>query len=115
MQIVGGRKPGRCRGELAPRPRSRYSALMIRHSFQQAQNNLAVVLLFQCKVDEAIAVLRRVLTTSVGYSSETVLFNLATLLELRTEAALPLKLELLRGVIDRGGEGVKSTCLKLAV
>lgn len=101
--------------EVRPVERLLISAL-IAESLLQAQNNLAVVLLFQCKLNEAIEMLKRVLLTSAGYS-ETVLFNLATLHDLRrdSEHALPAKLELLRGVVERGGEGLRGTCLKLAV
>jgi hypothetical protein len=85
--------------------------------FTQTLNNLAVVLLFSSKLPEAITVLTSLLSSnpSLGYSSETVLFNLATLMELRTEAALTAKIELLRGAVEHGGEALRGGCLKLAV
>ncbi|ORY64733.1 hypothetical protein BCR35DRAFT_308627 [Leucosporidium creatinivorum] len=83
----------------------------------EAVNNLSVVLLFSSKLSEAIRVLTTLLSSNPakGYSSETILFNLATLLELRTEQALPAKLELLRGAIEHGGESLRGSCLKLSV
>lgn len=59
--------------------------------------------------------LKVLLTAGSGFASETVLFNLATLLELRTEANLSAKLDLLRGAVRHGGEGLRGSCLKLAV
>lgn len=75
-----------------------------------------MVLLFSSKLSEAIQVLNALLSTnpSLGYSSETVLFNFATLQELRTEQAGPAKVNLLRGAIEYGGESLRGSCLKLA-
>lgn len=77
-------------------------------------NNLAVSLLFQSKLTEAISLLTSLLESNTSaYDDETVLFNLATLRELRTEAALGLKVDVLRKVVMGGGEGLRAGCLKL--
>jgi hypothetical protein len=54
---------------------------------------------------------------TLGYSSPSLLFNLSTLIELRMEpdVAVQAKIELLKGVIQYGGDGVDRGCLKLAV
>lgn len=85
-------------------------------SSAQAVNNLSVVLLFSCKLPEAIRVLTALLSSdpAKGYSSETIIFNLATLLEVRTEQALPAKIELLRSAVGYGGESLRGSCLKLS-
>ncbi|SCV70379.1 BQ2448_1773 [Microbotryum intermedium] len=79
-------------------------------------NNLAVVLLFTSKLNEAINLLGRLFSTKslIAYASETIIFNYATLLELRTDKSMVPKVELLRGVVSGpGGEDMRSTCLKL--
>lgn len=77
-------------------------------------NNLAVSLLFQSKLTEAISLLASLLNSNkTAYDDETVLFNLATLRELRTEAALGLKVDVLRKVVMGGAEGLRAGCLKL--
>ncbi|KAK4055864.1 hypothetical protein OIO90_003120 [Microbotryomycetes sp. JL221] len=82
----------------------------------EARNNLAVVLLFCSRLQDAIQVYYELLNDMPDsvYASETVLFNLATLLELRTEAATASKIRLLKSVAERGVEGLRGGCLKLA-
>lgn len=48
-------------------------------------------------------------------NSEPVLFNLATLHELRTEQAVAAKVGTLKGVAERGGQGLRHGALKLAL
>ena len=50
-----------------------------------------------------------------SFGSEPVLFNVATMLELRTERATHEKIRILRSLAGLGGEDVRAGCLKLAV
>ncbi|KAK4046836.1 hypothetical protein OIV83_005833 [Microbotryomycetes sp. JL201] len=81
----------------------------------EARSNLAVVLLFMSRLQDAIQVYQELIKDmpEAAYASETVLFNLATLLELRTEAATASKIRLLNGVAARGVQGLRAGCLKL--
>ncbi|SGY14753.1 BQ5605_C013g07086 [Microbotryum silenes-dioicae] len=96
----------------------------------EALNNLAVVLLFASRLNEtrlnnlrppdnlaqAINLLAGLFSTkpSTAYASETIIFNYAILLELRTDKSMGAKVELLRGVLSGpGAEDVRSTYLKL--
>ncbi|KAI5477939.1 tetratricopeptide repeat protein 15 [Pseudohyphozyma bogoriensis] len=83
----------------------------------EAINNLAVILLFNAKLPEAITFLQAFLKKypTIGYSSEPAIFNLATLLELRTEQSLSAKIGLLRGVAEWGGEELRPGAVKLAM
>ncbi|KAM0786510.1 hypothetical protein ACM66B_001968 [Microbotryomycetes sp. NB124-2] len=81
----------------------------------ESRSNLAVVLLFMSRLQDAIQVYHELINDlpDAAFASETVLFNLATLLELRTEAATAGKIRLLSGVAERGAEGLRAGCLKL--
>ncbi|KAK4698537.1 trafficking protein particle complex subunit 12, partial [Phenoliferia sp. Uapishka_3] len=85
----------------------------------KAINNLAVVLLFSEKLDEAIALLQTLVLpspTSTAPIEEPIIFNLATLKELRTDMAMAEKVALLRTVVERdGGEALRGSCFKLVV
>lgn len=50
----------------------------------------------------------------LGHHSEPILFNLATLSELRSSDSIGVKVRLLHGVVQHGGEGVAGDSLKLA-
>ncbi|GAA5862239.1 hypothetical protein JCM1840_001689 [Sporobolomyces johnsonii] len=83
----------------------------------EVHNNLAVVLLYSAKLQEAITVLTNLLATYplIAYNDESILFNLSTLLELRTEHAASQKLRLLRSAAEFGGEELPASCFKLAL
>lgn len=73
------------------------------------------MLSFRAKVTEAIKVLSDLLTSErAAFASETVIFNVATIQELRTEAAVARKVDLLRGALQYSGEGLSGACFKLA-
>ncbi|CAE6496621.1 unnamed protein product [Rhizoctonia solani] len=78
-------------------------------------NNLAVVLLACGKLDEAIALLESMLKVSPAsfVAVEPFLYNLATLYELRSNAAADRKRNMLREVAQWGGDGIKTSALKL--
>ncbi|KAB5589824.1 hypothetical protein CTheo_6726 [Ceratobasidium theobromae] len=78
-------------------------------------NNLAVVLLSCGKLDEAIELLEGMLKSSPASFAavEPFLYNLATLYELRSNAALERKRNILREVAQWGGDGLKVGSLKL--
>ncbi|CDO69636.1 hypothetical protein BN946_scf184851.g24 [Trametes cinnabarina] len=81
-----------------------------------AVNNLAVALLNQGRLQEAIQVLESALQTSPAtiVTAEPFLFNLlATLYELRSAAGADKKRELLIEVAKWAGDGLRTTCLKL--
>ncbi|GAA6028780.1 hypothetical protein JCM8097_007391 [Rhodosporidiobolus ruineniae] len=80
-------------------------------------NNLAVVLLYSGKLDEAIALLSGLLSSnpSYAYNDPTVLFNLATLTELRTEQAGAQKIRMLRSAAEFGGQALDAGPFKLAL
>lgn len=104
--------------EVSSRARSPLSALSLsaRATLCKVANNLAVVCLFQCNIDEATQILRDVLSRyPSAYATETVLFNLATLLELRVENSTPGKIDLLRGALQHGGEGLHGGAVKLTM
>lgn len=70
-------------------------------------------LLFLERLDDAIEVLRELARAS---AEEPVLFNLATLMELRTDHAGLEKVDLLKRVVaGTGGEGVRAGCFKLGL
>ncbi|CAE6429027.1 unnamed protein product [Rhizoctonia solani] len=78
-------------------------------------NNLAVVLLSCGKLDEAIELLETMLKASPAsfVAVEPFLYNLATLYELRSNAAVDRKRNMLREVAQWGGDGIKTGALKL--
>ncbi|KAJ1306582.1 hypothetical protein OPQ81_007582 [Rhizoctonia solani] len=78
-------------------------------------NNLAVVLLSCGKLDEAIRLLESMLKASPAsfVSVEPFLYNLATLYELRSNAAVDRKRNMLREVAQWAGDGIKTGALKL--
>ncbi|CAE6369073.1 unnamed protein product [Rhizoctonia solani] len=81
----------------------------------QVINNLAVVLLACGKLDEAIGLLESMLKSSPAsfVAVESFLYNLATLYELRSNAAVDRKRNMLREVAQWGGDGIKTSALKL--
>ncbi|GAA6059979.1 hypothetical protein JCM10212_001328 [Sporobolomyces blumeae] len=83
----------------------------------ELSNNLAVVLLYLARLDEAIEVLQTLLITQpvAAYSNETVLFNLTTLVELRSEDSMRFKVGLLRSAAEVGGQELPSSCFKLVL
>ncbi|KAI9064801.1 hypothetical protein FKP32DRAFT_1685335 [Trametes sanguinea] len=80
-----------------------------------AVNNLAVALLNQGRLQEAIQVLETALQASPAtiVTAEPFLFNLSTLYELRSAAGADKKRELLIEVAKWAGDGLRTTCLKL--
>ncbi|KAI8996438.1 hypothetical protein BD414DRAFT_409004 [Trametes punicea] len=80
-----------------------------------AVNNLAVALLNQGRLQEAIQVLEAALQMSPAtiVTAEPFLFNLSTLYELRSAAGADKKRELLIEVAKWAGDGLRTTCLKL--
>ncbi|KAI0325893.1 hypothetical protein GY45DRAFT_1260037 [Cubamyces sp. BRFM 1775] len=80
-----------------------------------AVNNLAVALLNQGRLREAIQVLEGALQASPAtiVTAEPFLFNLSTLYELRSAAGADKKRELLVEVAKWAGDGLRTTCLKL--
>ncbi|KAJ2934848.1 hypothetical protein H1R20_g2259, partial [Candolleomyces eurysporus] len=80
-----------------------------------AVNNLAVALLNQGKLKEAIEVLESALKASPSsvVVAEPFLFNLSTLYELRSNIGFESKRQLLVEVSKWSGDGLKTTCLKL--
>ncbi|KAI0075300.1 hypothetical protein K474DRAFT_1599988 [Panus rudis PR-1116 ss-1] len=84
---------------------------------QDAINNLAVALLSQGKLKEATQVLEETLRQSPStiVAAEPFLFNLATLYELRSITAPHKKRELLLEVAKWGGDGLRTTCLKMPI
>ncbi|KAI0369156.1 hypothetical protein BV20DRAFT_946572 [Pilatotrama ljubarskyi] len=80
-----------------------------------ATNNLAVALLNQGRLQEAIQVLEDALRTSPAtiVTAEPFLFNLSTLYELRSAAGADKKRDLLVEVAKWAGDGLRTTCLKL--
>ncbi|KAJ2919555.1 hypothetical protein MD484_g859, partial [Candolleomyces efflorescens] len=80
-----------------------------------AVNNLAVALLNQGKMQEAIEVLESALKSSPSsvVVAEPFLFNLSTLYELRSNIGFESKRQLLVEVSKWSGDGLKTTCLKL--
>ncbi|KAF6761614.1 hypothetical protein DFP72DRAFT_879134 [Ephemerocybe angulata] len=78
-------------------------------------NNLAVALLNQGKLKEAIDVLEKALKASPSsvVVAEPFLFNLSTLYELRSSIGFANKRDLLVEVAKWSGDGLKTTCLKL--
>ncbi|GAA5864881.1 hypothetical protein JCM8547_009259 [Rhodosporidiobolus lusitaniae] len=83
----------------------------------EAVNNLAVVLLYLGKLNEAITLLTGLISSkpSLAYHDETLLFNLCTLFELRTEQALGQKVRLLRSAAEYGAQGIDAGAFKLAL
>ncbi|KAH9940845.1 uncharacterized protein BXZ73DRAFT_88548 [Epithele typhae] len=81
----------------------------------KATNNLAVVLLNQGRLGEAIDVLEDALRASPAAvaAAEPVLFNLSTLYELRSSAGADKKRQLLVEVSKWAGDGLRTTCLKM--
>jgi tetratricopeptide (TPR) repeat protein len=85
---------------------------------KQAENNLAVALLYQGKLDEGIRQLERRMESSKNAASLSAgpILNLCTLYELRTgDSGLLRKRELLRGVSEIAGDDLPTECFKLAV
>lgn len=74
-------------------------------------------LLYQAKLNDALALLTGLLVNEPERvaSSEPVLFNLATVQELRTEQAMAAKVGVLRTVAGVGGQGLRQGALKLVV
>ncbi|GAA6011784.1 hypothetical protein JCM10207_004243 [Rhodosporidiobolus poonsookiae] len=83
----------------------------------EATNNLAVVLLYRGKVNEAITILTGLFSShpSHAHNNETILFNLATLFELRTEQAGAQKVRMLRSAAEFGAQGVDAGAFKLVL
>ncbi|KAG6381693.1 hypothetical protein JVT61DRAFT_294 [Boletus reticuloceps] len=80
-----------------------------------AINNLAVTLLCQGRIKEGIDLLEAALKTSPSsvVVTEPFLFNLSTLYELRSTAAIDKKRGLLIEVAKWSGDGLKTSCLKM--
>ncbi|KAI5895432.1 uncharacterized protein SCHCODRAFT_01088086 [Schizophyllum commune H4-8] len=80
-----------------------------------AINNLAVAMLAQGKLKDAIAVLEKALHAAPATIAvaEPFLFNLSTLYELRSASAVNNKRELLITVARFSGDGLRTTCLKM--
>ncbi|KAI9456946.1 hypothetical protein HD554DRAFT_2030326 [Boletus coccyginus] len=80
-----------------------------------AINNLAVTLLCQGRIKEGIDLLETALKTSPSsvVVAEPFLFNLSTLYELRSTAAIDKKRELLVEVAKWSGDGLRTSCLKM--
>jgi len=80
-----------------------------------ALNNLAVTLLNQGKVKEAIEVLESALEASPStvVVADPFLFNLSTLYELRATVGVEKKKELLITVAKWSGDGLRTNCLKM--
>ncbi|EGN96815.1 hypothetical protein SERLA73DRAFT_184996 [Serpula lacrymans var. lacrymans S7.3] len=80
-----------------------------------AANNLSVALLSQGKIKEGIEILEAALASSPStvVVAEPFLFNLSTLYELRSAAALDRKRDLLVEVARWSGDGLKTACLKM--
>ncbi|KZV94593.1 hypothetical protein EXIGLDRAFT_672967 [Exidia glandulosa HHB12029] len=78
-------------------------------------NNLAVSLLSSGKVLEATEILESSLqlNPSLVTAAEPLLFNLATLYELRSTTAMDKKRDLLIEAAKHCGDGLRTTCLKL--
>ncbi|EIW79402.1 hypothetical protein CONPUDRAFT_91647 [Coniophora puteana RWD-64-598 SS2] len=81
-----------------------------------ATNNLAVALLAQGRITEAIQTLESALRSapSSAVVAEPFLFNLATLYELHAHTALDKKRALLVETAKWAGDGLKAGCLKLS-
>ncbi|KAF8323540.1 uncharacterized protein EI90DRAFT_3282129 [Cantharellus anzutake] len=81
-----------------------------------AYNNLAVALLGSGQVEEATRTLEQALKTSPSafLVAEPLIFNLATLYELRSSTASIKKHELLVEAARWSGDGIRGTCLKLS-
>lgn len=116
-------KTSRCVAAIATSPSELLSwswLLLIFALRSQVINNLAVTLLYQARLNEALALLTTALADQprLAYHSEPILFNLATLQELRTEQATGAKVRVLRELArsqGAGGQGIRSGCLKLAL
>ncbi|KAG9313065.1 hypothetical protein JVU11DRAFT_6505 [Chiua virens] len=80
-----------------------------------AMNNLAVTLLCQGRIKKGIDLLETALKTSPSsvVVAEPFLFNLSTMYELRSTAAIDKKRELLIEVAKWSGDGLKTSCLKM--
>ncbi|KAF8448938.1 hypothetical protein L210DRAFT_3389378 [Boletus edulis BED1] len=80
-----------------------------------AINNLAVTLLYQGRIKEGIDLLEAALKMSPSsvVVTEPFLFNLSTLYELRSTAAIDKKRGLLIEVAKWSGDGLKTSCLKM--
>ncbi|KAH0836749.1 hypothetical protein J3R83DRAFT_8485 [Lanmaoa asiatica] len=80
-----------------------------------AINNLAVTLLCRGRIKEGINLLEMALKTSPSsvVVAEPFLFNLSTLYELRSAAAIDKKRELLVEVAKWSGDGLRTSCLKM--
>ncbi|KAF8202268.1 hypothetical protein BJ912DRAFT_1019185 [Pholiota molesta] len=80
-----------------------------------AVNNLSVALLSQGNLKEAIEVLEKALHASPSsvVVAEPFLFNLSTLYELRSTTGFEKKKDLLIDVAKWGGDGLRTTCLKM--
>ncbi|BGP33303.1 hypothetical protein JCM10296v2_005099 [Rhodotorula toruloides] len=81
----------------------------------EARTNLAVVLLYLSRVQEATTLLTSLLSTHphIAYNSPTILFNLCTLFEISTEHATAKKVGLLRDAARYGAQGIERGCFKL--
>ncbi|BGP01062.1 hypothetical protein RTBOTA2_004471 [Rhodotorula toruloides] len=81
----------------------------------EARTNLAVVLLYLARVEEATTLLTSLLSTHphIAYNSPTILFNLCTLYEISTEHATAKKVGLLRDAARYGAQGIERGCFKL--
>ncbi|KAJ8293790.1 Trafficking protein particle complex subunit 12 [Rhodotorula toruloides] len=81
----------------------------------EARTNLAVVLLYLARVEEATTHLISLLSTHphIAYNSPTILFNLCTLFEISTEHATAKKVGLLRDAARYGAQGIERGCFKL--
>lgn len=78
-------------------------------------NNLSVALLNQGKLNEAITVLEAAFrnTPSIAVAAEPLIFNLATMYELKSNTAMERKIGLLLQVSQWAGDGTRHTVLKL--
>lgn len=79
-------------------------------------NNLAVALLAQGKITEAIQLLEDAFEDAPNRlaSAEPFLFNLSTLYELCSVTAMDKKRALLVQVAKWSGDGLRATCLKMS-
>ncbi|KAL7409429.1 hypothetical protein BDY24DRAFT_220603 [Mrakia frigida] len=82
-----------------------------------AANASSVAALYVNELDRAISIIEAAIATSPSSTLiEPIIFNLATLYELRMgqEACLEKKVELLVKVAEWGGDGIRPACLKLS-
>ncbi|ORX91183.1 TPR-like protein [Basidiobolus meristosporus CBS 931.73] len=89
--------------------------LKINHKNPAAANNFAICSLYLGRIDKAIDTLETLISfaPSTAGNSETILFNLTTLFELRSENSLDKKRKLMVEVGKWAGDGFPVDCFKL--